>query len=124
MVDLKKTAAAAGKNNNNDDVVSGFLSLKSNDTSFRPVGIKFNNKENALYVVSMGKFEVRTTLPNGTPLPMPTPWAYADTGVVWKIMRSGGSAGSSSGGPMQATKTTGSSSTTAPPPSTGVPGVP
>jgi glucose/arabinose dehydrogenase len=69
-----------------------FLSLKSPDPTFRPEGLKFNDKQGALYVVSFGKDEVRTKLPNGTPLPMPTPWAYAHTGVVWKIMKTGGSA--------------------------------
>ena len=39
--------------------------------SFRPVGIAYNKDESALYIASIGKVEVRTTLPNkGTPLPI------------------------------------------------------
>ena len=124
MVDLKP----AGKNNN----VADFLSLKSNDTGFRPIGIKFNNKENALYIVSMGKFEVRTTLPNGIPLPMPTPWGYAHTGIIWKIMKSGGgsvtttttppSTGPTGSANNTANRTASTGSTTTSP--IGIPGVP
>lgn len=65
--------------------VTDFMSLNAPDPSFRPVGLQFHEDEDALYVVSIGKFEVRTTLPNGTPLPEPTPWGYAFTGVVWKV---------------------------------------
>jgi hypothetical protein len=43
---------------------SEFISLKTPDTSFRPVGITFNPNEDALYIASIGKVEVRTTLPN------------------------------------------------------------
>jgi hypothetical protein len=56
--------------------------------------------------------EVRNTMPNGSPLPMPTPWGYAHTGVVWKITKSAGNS-------TQPTATT--TSATAP---TGIPGVP
>lgn len=65
--------------------VTDFISLNMPDPSFRPVGIQFNHDNDALYVVSIGKFEVRTTLPNGTPLPQPVPWGYAFTGTVWKV---------------------------------------
>jgi hypothetical protein len=66
--------------------VTDFISLK-NDPSFRPMGIKFNEKEGALYIISAGKLEVRDTFPNGKPLPMPMLWGYAHTGVVWKVMK-------------------------------------
>lgn len=59
------------------------------DPSFRPVGIQFSHDQDALYVVSIGKFEVRTTLPNGTPFPQPVPWEYAFTGTVWKVTHTG-----------------------------------
>ena len=42
----------------------GDISLMTPDTSFRPVGIAFNTIEDALYIASIGKVEVRTTLPN------------------------------------------------------------
>jgi hypothetical protein len=28
-------------------------------------------------------------MPNGTPLPLHTPWGYPHTGVVWKITKTG-----------------------------------
>ena len=43
---------------------SDFVSLNTPDSSFRPVGIAFNQNEGALYIASIGKVEVRTTLPN------------------------------------------------------------
>jgi hypothetical protein len=68
---------------------SDFVSLKVPDTSFRPVGIAYNQDESTLYIASIGKVEVRTTLPNnGTPLPNPVPWYYPNTGVIWKITKS------------------------------------
>ena len=45
---------------------SDFISLKTPDTSFRPVGIAFNTIEDALYIASIGKVEVRSTLPNNS----------------------------------------------------------
>jgi hypothetical protein len=68
---------------------SDFVSLNTPDTSFRPVGIAFNPNENALYIVSIGKVEVRTTLPNnnGIQLPEPVPWYYPNTGTIWKITK-------------------------------------
>jgi glucose/arabinose dehydrogenase len=65
--------------------VTEFISTKVPDPSFRPAGITFNNNEDALYIASIGKFEVRNTLPNGTPLPMYVPWGYAHTGSIWKV---------------------------------------
>src|ERR671919_1970505 len=52
---------------------SEFLSLKFSDSSFRPVGISFNKNEDVLYIASIGKVEIRTTLPddNNTLLPEP-----------------------------------------------------
>jgi hypothetical protein len=41
--------------------------------------------DNALYIASIGKFEVRNTLPNGTPLPLYVPWGYTHTGSIWKV---------------------------------------
>ena len=68
---------------------SDFISLKTPDTSFRPVGIAFNTIEDALYIASIGKVEVRTTNPNnnGTQLPEPVPWYYPNTGAIWKISK-------------------------------------
>nr|MDP9016040.1 hypothetical protein [Thermoproteota archaeon] len=67
---------------------SDFLSITDHLHSFRPVGVEFNQDEGALYVVSIGKMEVRMTLPNGTPLPNPVPWPHDNTGIVWKIVKS------------------------------------
>ena len=73
-----------------------FLSLKAVDKSFRPIGAKFNLNGDSLYIVSIGKTEIRTNVPvnNQTSsglYPFATihamPWAYANTGVVWKISR-------------------------------------
>jgi glucose/arabinose dehydrogenase len=68
---------------------SDFISLDKPDTSFRPVGISFNKKENALYIISIGKVEIRTTLPNDNSikLPEPSPWYYPNTGVIWKVTK-------------------------------------
>lgn len=66
-----------------------FVSLNTPDTSSRPVGIAFNKNESALYVASIGKVEVRTTLPdNGAILSDPVPWYYPNTGVIWKVINS------------------------------------
>jgi hypothetical protein len=75
---------------------SNFLSLKHADKSFRPVGVKFDIKGDALYVVSIGKTEIRTDNPvnNETSAglyPFSTihamPWAFANSGIIWKITR-------------------------------------
>jgi DNA-binding beta-propeller fold protein YncE len=93
--------------------VTEFISTKNPDSSFRPTGLAFSKDGNALYITSIGKFEIKSTLSNGTPLPMLVPWGYADTGVVWKITRSTGTN----------TPTTITTTTPATPP-TGVPGIP
>ena len=68
---------------------SDFISLDKPDTSFRPVGIAFNKNENALYVTSIGKVEVRTTLPNDNSIELsePSPWYYPNTGIIWKVTK-------------------------------------
>jgi glucose/arabinose dehydrogenase len=68
---------------------SDFVSLNTPDSSFRPVGIAFNQNEDALYIVNIGKVEVRTTLPNNDniQLPEPVPWYYPNTGVIWKMTK-------------------------------------
>ena len=68
---------------------SDFISLDKPDASFRPVGIAFNKNENALYVTSIGKVEVRTTLPNDNNIELsePSPWFYPNTGVIWKVTK-------------------------------------
>src|SRR5919106_2860559 len=68
---------------------SDFISLKTPDASFRPVGIAFNPNEDALYIASIGKVEVRTTSPNNNDiqLPEPVPWYYPNTGVIWKMTK-------------------------------------
>ncbi|MGH9997562.1 MAG: hypothetical protein ACRD7F_06085, partial [Nitrososphaeraceae archaeon] len=68
---------------------SDFIFLDKPNTSFRPVGIAFNKNENALYVTSIGKVEVRTTLPNekNIELSEPSPWYYPNTGIIWKVTK-------------------------------------
>ena len=65
-----------------------FLSLKIPDSNFRPVGVAFNQQEDALYVSSIGKVEIITELHNGTLLSNPIPCYYQDTGIIWKITKS------------------------------------
>ena len=67
--------------------MTNFISLKKPDPSFRPVGLTFSRDNNALYVISLGKSEHRTTLPNGAPLPAPQIWSYIDSGVIWRITK-------------------------------------
>ncbi len=68
---------------------SNFVSLKNPDANFRPVGIEFDERDNgALYIISIGKIELRNELPNGTPLPLPLAWAYPYTGAIWKVTSS------------------------------------
>jgi glucose/arabinose dehydrogenase len=62
-----------------------FVSLNAPDLSFRPVGLTYNQDENALYLVTIGRAEIKTQLPSGEALPYPIPWAYPFTGAVWKI---------------------------------------
>ena len=75
MLDTK-----TGKNEN-------FVSLYKPDSSFRPIGITFNNNGDSMYIASIGKQEVRSTLPNGTPLPIPQTWVYQNTGTIWKVSK-------------------------------------
>jgi glucose/arabinose dehydrogenase len=72
---------------------SNFISLDKPDTSFRPVGIAYNKNENALYVTSIGKVEVRTTLPNDNNIKLsePSPWYYPNTGIIWKVTKTSSS---------------------------------
>jgi hypothetical protein len=94
--------------------VTDFVSLKVPGPNFRPVSVKFNEKEGALYIIDCGKAEIRSTLPNVTPLPMPVVWPYANGGVVWKITKT-----------CTATPTTTTAAkTTEAPTTTGIPGVP
>jgi glucose/arabinose dehydrogenase len=80
--------------NPKDGNVTDFLSLKAPDPSFRPVALAFNDKENALYITSIGKVEIKTTTDLGGKLPMPVVWPYPFTGVVWKITHTAATAGS------------------------------
>jgi hypothetical protein len=68
---------------------SDFISLNKPDTSFRPVGIAFHKNENAIYVTSIGKVEIRTTLPNDNSIELsePSPWYYPNTGIIWKVTK-------------------------------------
>ena len=72
-----------------DGNVTDFLSLRAPDPSFRPVALAFNEQENALYISSIGKVEIRTTTDKGGNLPMPVVWPYPLTGVIWKITHTG-----------------------------------
>ncbi|MFL6510096.1 MAG: hypothetical protein ACJ700_02790, partial [Nitrososphaera sp.] len=85
---------------------SDFLSLKDIDKTFRPVGVKFDLKGDALYDVSIAKTEVRSNVPvsnltSSGLYPFATvhamPWPYANTGVVWKITRDTGAATTNTG---------------------------
>ena len=81
------------------------------------MGVKFNEKECSLYIIDFGKAEVRSTLPNGTPLPMPVVWPYANSGVVWKVTKTGTAATPPPTGSPTSNATTARSPT-------GIPGVP
>jgi len=76
---------------------SDFVSLDKPDTSFRPVGIAFNKNENTLYITSISKVEIRTTLPNGNNIGLsePSPWYYPNTGVIWKVTKTSSSSSES-----------------------------
>jgi glucose/arabinose dehydrogenase len=80
-----------------DGNVTDFLSLKEPDNSFRPVALAFNEQENALYISSIGKVEIRTTTDKGGNLPMPVVWPYPLTGVIWKVTYTGGTTAASAG---------------------------
>ena len=83
--------------------MTDFLSLKKSDKSFRPLGVKFNLNQDALYIISFAKVEIRTSIPASGPgipkyaagpglYPFATihavVWPYANTGTVWKITKS------------------------------------
>ncbi len=68
-----------------------FISIKKPDPNFRPIGITFSNDANAMYVISIGKQEVRNTLPNGVSLPIPQTWVHQHTGIIWKITKNSSS---------------------------------
>ena len=99
--------------------MTDFVSLKNPSPAFRPVGVKFNEKEGALYIIDFGKAEIRSTLPNGTPLPMPVVWPYANSGVVWKITKTGTATPTAS--TISGASTANATTATSP---TGIPGVP
>ncbi len=65
--------------------IPSFVAAKKLDPSFRLIGLTFNVKKDALHLVFFAKFELRVTTPYGDKLPMPTPWPYENTGVIWKI---------------------------------------
>jgi hypothetical protein len=83
-----------------DGNVTDFLSLKAPDPNFRPVALAFNEQENALYISSIGKVEIRTTTDKGGNLPMPVVWPYPLTGVIWKITHTGGGAETGTAAPV------------------------
>ena len=80
--------------------ITDFISLNKIDPEFRPIDIKFSPEGDAMYVVSYGKVEIRTSIPKGgTGIPEyrsgaglypfatihATVWPFANTGVVWKV---------------------------------------
>jgi glucose/arabinose dehydrogenase len=129
-----------------------FVSLKRIDKRFHPTGVKFDLKGDAMYIADFGKVEIRTSSPAGNSgtdklafgaglYPFAsihaTVWPYANTGVIWKVTKLGGTAEAkttASGAPLlshnpsikaNATKSPISSpSSKAPPSPTGIPGVP
>ena len=92
--------------------LTDFVSLNTNDISFRPVGIAFNEDENALYIASISKFHIRMEAPNGALLPEPTPWGYPMTGVVWKVTFTGETAAATTGAVFDNQTTIGNATTT------------
>jgi len=71
---------------------TNFISPKGLNWDFRPVGIKFNLNGDALYIVSIGKTEIRASVPpTGHDGPFSTtpavPWTYANSGVIWKVTK-------------------------------------
>jgi hypothetical protein len=81
--------------------ITDFISLNKIDPEFRPIDIKFSPEGDAMYVVSYGKVEIRTSIPKGgTGIPEyrsgaglypfatihATVWPFANTGVVWKVI--------------------------------------
>ena len=71
---------------------TNFISPKNLNWDFRPVGIKFSLNDDALYIVSIGKTEIRASVPpTGHDGPFSTtpavPWTYANSGVIWKVTK-------------------------------------
>ncbi|HZD35488.1 MAG TPA: hypothetical protein VE130_09810 [Nitrososphaeraceae archaeon] len=68
-----------------------WLTINTADGSFRPTGLEFSPDGKSLYVASVALNEVRTVTPTGAVLPFPLgqPWAYTDTGILWKITYNG-----------------------------------
>ena len=77
-----------------------FVSLKKFNKDFRPIGVKFDLKGDALYIVSYGKTTLRESVPTGgSGIPgyrsgtglypfatiHATVWTYANTGIIWKV---------------------------------------
>jgi glucose/arabinose dehydrogenase len=90
--------------------ITDFISLNKIDPEFRPIDIKFSPEGDAMYVVSYGKVEIRTSIPKGgTGIPEyragaglypfatihATVWPFANTGVVWKVTPVGNNAADS-----------------------------
>jgi glucose/arabinose dehydrogenase len=67
--------------------IQNFITLNTADGTFRPTGLQFSPDGNTLYLASTGLNQVRTIAPSGAPVPFPLglPWAFENTGVVWKI---------------------------------------
>jgi hypothetical protein len=85
---------------------TNFISPKSLNWDFRPVGIKFNLNGDALYIVSIGKTEIRASVPpTGHDGPFSTtpavPWTYANSGVIWKVTKINNNNSSSSTSPTK-----------------------
>ena len=58
--------------------------------NFRSTGLAFSPGGNTLHIASVRLNEVRTISPTGAAVPFPLglPWAFENTGVVWKITHS------------------------------------
>jgi glucose/arabinose dehydrogenase/plastocyanin len=70
--------------------LTDFVSLKKPDPSFRPVDVSFSPDGNDMFIVSLGKVEHRSTLPtNGASLSVPQIWPYTDTGIIWRVSKTG-----------------------------------
>jgi plastocyanin len=79
----------------NTSEIGTFMSLNRADLSFRPVDIEFSPNGDALYLLSIAKYEVRTVTPTGGILPFQfgQPWPYAYSGILWKVTHSEGDSG-------------------------------
>jgi hypothetical protein len=90
---------------NNTDNSELETEIECPSCQIHPVGIKFSPDGNALYIVSYGKTEIRTSIPAsdagmskykaGSGLyPFATThavvWPYMNTGVVWKVTKADG----------------------------------